>query len=267
MAETCNCEFTDIKFEIEEQITIGGRSSKICKRALRNPTFDFKAMLIDGRRDEQSTFQTKEIESKETKDGETNRLAQQHGNNNSNYKSTCKNCGREFPHKGACPARGKTCNNCGKPNHFATVFRAKQNPIRIPRKTRKNKQHGHKNIKTLDTEQNSSSDEEYLYTVTDAKPDNKVNVTVGGSKIAADTGATINVIDYDTFEQMKDIKLTRTNIKAYGYSQASPAEFIGKFEAVIETKKRMSVATFFCCESQTLWKFVITKYGTRTRTR
>ena len=112
MAETC--EFTDIEFEIEEQIIIGGRSSKIRKRALRDPTFDLKAMLIKGRRDEQSTFQTKEIESKETKDGETNRLAQQHGNNISNYKSTCKNCGREFPHKGACPARGKTCNNCGK---------------------------------------------------------------------------------------------------------------------------------------------------------
>ena len=111
MAETC--EFTDIEFEIEEQIIIGGRSSKIRKRALRDPTFDLKAMLIEGRRDEQSTFQTKEIESKETKDGETNRLAQQHGNNISNYKSTCKNCGREFPHKGACPARGKTCNNRG----------------------------------------------------------------------------------------------------------------------------------------------------------
>ena len=43
MAETC--EFTDIEFEIEEQIIIGGRSSKIRKRALRDPTFDLKAML------------------------------------------------------------------------------------------------------------------------------------------------------------------------------------------------------------------------------
>ena len=241
MAETC--QFTDIEFEIEEQIIIGGRSSKVRKRAVHDPMFDLKAMLIEGRRDEQSTFQTKEVESKETKHGETNRLAQQHGNNNSNYKSTCKNCGREFPHKGACPARGKTCNNCGKPNHFSTVCRAKQNPIRIQRKTRKNIQHGgHKNIRTLDTEQNSSSDEEYLYTVTDAKPDNKVNVTVGSRKfkIAVDTGATINVIDCSTFEQMKDIELTRTNMKAYAYSKTSPVEFIGKFEAVIETKKRIS---------------------------
>ena len=75
---------------------------------------------------------------------------------------------------------------------------------------------------------------------------------MGGSKfkIAVDTGATINVIDYGTFEQMKDIKLTRTNMKAYAYSKTSPVEFIGKFEAVIETKKRMSVATFFVVKAK-----------------
>ena len=102
------------------------------------------------------------------------------------------------------------------------------------------------------TEQNSSSDEKYLYTVTDAKPYNKVNVTVGGSKfkIDVDTGATIYVIDYCTFEQVKDIKLTHTNMKAYAYSKTSPVGFIGKFEAVIETKKRMSVATCFVVKAK-----------------
>ena len=99
MAETC--EFANVEFEIEEQIIIGGKSSKIRKRDLRDPTFDLKAMLTEGRRDEQSTFQTKEIESKETKDGEMHRLEQQHRNNNPNSKSNCKNCGREFPHKGS----------------------------------------------------------------------------------------------------------------------------------------------------------------------
>ena len=59
---------------------------KYANGLVRDPTFDLKAMLIEGRRDEQSTFQTKEVESKETKHSETNRLAQQHGNNNSNYK-------------------------------------------------------------------------------------------------------------------------------------------------------------------------------------
>ena len=40
-------------------------------------------------------------------------------------------------------------------------------------------------------------------------------------------------------------------MKAYAYSKTSaPVEFIGKFEAVIETKKRMSVATFFVVKAK-----------------
>ena len=103
MSETC--EFADVDFEIEEQIIIGGNSSKIRKRSLRDPTFDLKAMLLEGRRDEQSTYQAKQIESKEAIDGETNKLEQKSSNS-----ATCRNCGRNYPHTGACPAKGKTCN-------------------------------------------------------------------------------------------------------------------------------------------------------------
>ena len=63
VAETC--EFADVEFEIEQQMIIGGTSSKIRKNALRDPSYDLKAMLLEGRRDEQSTFHAKEIESKE----------------------------------------------------------------------------------------------------------------------------------------------------------------------------------------------------------
>ena len=43
MAQTC--EFQDVDFEVEEQIIIGGRSSRIRKRALRDPTYNLAAML------------------------------------------------------------------------------------------------------------------------------------------------------------------------------------------------------------------------------
>ena len=59
LAQTC--EFTSPDFEIEEQIIIGGASSKIRKRALRDPSFNLAAMLLEGRHDEQSAFQAKEI--------------------------------------------------------------------------------------------------------------------------------------------------------------------------------------------------------------
>ena len=54
MAQTC--EFQDVDFEVEEQIIIGGSSSRIRKRAPRDPTYNLAAMLLDGRRDESSTY-------------------------------------------------------------------------------------------------------------------------------------------------------------------------------------------------------------------
>ncbi|CAB4007251.1 Hypothetical predicted protein [Paramuricea clavata] len=141
-----------------------GNSSKIRKRALRDPTFDLKSMLLEGRRDEQSKYQAQQIESKEQTDGEANKLEQ------------------------------KPSNDSGS---------------------------------------NSSSDEDYLYTMTNTKYNNKVNVTVGGAKLQTtiDSGVTINVIDRDTFNKMQNIKLTRTNTKAFAYNTKSPVEFLGKFEA------------------------------------
>ncbi|CAB4022955.1 PREDICTED: uncharacterized protein K02A2.6-like [Paramuricea clavata] len=245
------CEFADVEFEIEEQIIIGGNSSKIRKRALRDRTFDLKSMLLEGRRDEQSKYQAEQIESKEQTDGEANKLEQKPNNGNISNSSNviCRICGRAYPHTGACPAKGKTCNNCGKPNHFAAVCRGKQKQTRSPRYS--NKKHAQRNLKTLDTGSNSSSDEDYLYTMTNTKLNNKVNVKVGVAKFQTtiDSGATINVIDRDTFNKMQDIKLTRTNTKAFAYNTKSPVEFLGKFEAVIETRKRISVATFYVAKA------------------
>ncbi len=88
--------------------------------------------------------------------------------------------------------------------------------------------------------------------MTNQKNSNKVNVTVAGAKfkITMDTGATINVIDRDTFNKMQDITLNRTNTKAFAYNTKSPVEFLGKFEAVIETRKRISVATFYVAKGK-----------------
>ena len=86
------CEFADVDFEIEEQIIIGGNSSKIRKRALRDPTFDLNAMLLEGRHAE-SAYQAKQIESKDLTDGETNKTEQK-----SSSIVMCRNCGRNYPH-------------------------------------------------------------------------------------------------------------------------------------------------------------------------
>ena len=113
-------------------------------------TFDLKAMLLEGRRDEQSKYQAQQFESKvEPTVGETNKLEQ--GNK-------CRNCGREHPHSSACPAKGKTCNKCGKQNHFAAVCRGQPAQTRYRRNQRQNanKTRQPRNLKTIDTKAESN---------------------------------------------------------------------------------------------------------------
>ena len=50
-------------------------------------------------------------------------------NKNHNMKTKpCNRCGRTFDqgYLKNCSAMGKTCKNCGKPNHFAKMFRSQQ---------------------------------------------------------------------------------------------------------------------------------------------
>ena len=69
-----NCDFSELEFEIEQQILIGGKSSKLRRHTLRDPTFDLTAMLLDGRRDEIGSYQSKDIEGKDSSAAETHQL-------------------------------------------------------------------------------------------------------------------------------------------------------------------------------------------------
>ena len=122
------CDFQDVDFEVEEQIIIGGSSSRIRKRALRDPTYNLAAMLLDGRRDESSTYQARKIEEKEPLSTETNQFQQKKGHTG----KSCRNCGGNYPHKGACPAKGKQCRKCLKNNHFAAVCRGQPEKAEKP---------------------------------------------------------------------------------------------------------------------------------------
>ncbi|CAB4006435.1 Retrovirus-related Pol poly from transposon [Paramuricea clavata] len=90
---------------------------RIRKKALRDPTYDLKAILIDGRRDEQSAYQARDIESKEQKNEAIRKLQE--------TTTKCRNCGGLYPHTNHCPAKNKQCIKCGKQKHFAKVCRSK----------------------------------------------------------------------------------------------------------------------------------------------
>ena len=57
------CEFGDCTdFEIKLQIVTHGTSSRLRKKALRDPKYTLKDMLLDGQREESSSKQNKVIE-------------------------------------------------------------------------------------------------------------------------------------------------------------------------------------------------------------
>ena len=227
------CEFNNLDFKLEEQIIIGDTSTRICKQALHGPSYYLKAMLLDGRRDEISKFQSAEIESKEQMSKLSTKL------------KSCQN---------ACPAQGKEYHKCGKMNHFAKFCRGK------PGKGRKSGQSCTQNfsrsrqrtqVKQLVPSQ-SDTDDEYLYPVRGNKnprPHATIKVVRHSFDIFVDTGASINVIDQETFLCMKDAHLLETHAKAFPYNSSKPVTFKGKFQAVVETKKRYAVATFFVVNS------------------
>ena len=242
------CEFADQDFELEEQIIIGGTSSKIRKQALRDPKYDLKQMLLDGRRDEISKFQTRQIEAKDnTPEVQANKI-----------EAKCHNCGGKYPHSSACPAKGKDCHKCGKMNHFAKFCRGgKSKPSDQGRKPEKQKPPRRQRQKTLrplvhSDSSSADSENEYMYAVDKNiknSPHVRVKVLNHSFDMMVDTGASINVIDRGTYSKLQ-VNLQETNTKAFPYSSDTPVKFLGKFQALIETKRKFDVATSFVVDKE-----------------
>eukprot|EP00795_Rhopilema_esculentum_P006556 gene6556-12053_t len=98
----------------------------------------------------------------------------------------------------------------------------------------------------------SDSDFDYLYAVKQKKkPGNAVTAKISDYKcdLLVDTGASVNILDEETFSQIpSDPKLEKTTVKVYPYNSNSPVTLLGKFQATVETKKRITVATFYVTE-------------------
>ena len=94
----------------------------------------------------------------------------------------CKFCGKAHPLvKSECPALGKTCTSCGKPNHFAIKCREKHRQ-KNPRKS-STKRHVKYVYEDSDTDQTSCSNDEVECSVIDLFDNVKIEV----NNVSADT--------------------------------------------------------------------------------
>ena len=106
-----------------------------------------------------------------------------------------------------------------------------------------------RNLRTLTTASDngtaSDGSDDYLYAIHTADPKHpEVFVEVKGSKFKV-TVDTIDVVDQDTFKKLQGIKLKSANVKAYPYNSDKPAEMAGKFDALVETKRKYTATTFY----------------------
>ena len=133
-----------------------------------------------------------------------------HSTRSRQQKQKCNHCGYSWPHRTSpCPAQGKSCNQCGKANHFAKVCRT--HPMSSqphPSKSTTQEKQKQQPLCKLDVapSEDSSTDDEYLYTVKDTKDAPMVSTPIVSVKVdnvpikrMVDSGATTDIIDETTF--------------------------------------------------------------------
>ena len=148
-------------------------------------------------------------------------------------KSPCYNYGFDFPHTtGPRPARGKTCGSCKRKNHFTRCCKSK-NATKIyqnPHTVRKIEADQHSSASS------ESSDDDYVFYMDGRNKKRKLEVSVKinqeNIKFLLDTGASINVIDENSWKQInsrKNIQHQPTNVKVYPYGASKSLKVLGQF--------------------------------------
>lgn len=129
------CEFTDLDGELLIQITTCSYSSVLKKHILLAEDVTlataFKMVRTLDNFEKDYGGDVNKIRNTPYQNNKTLSHKQSYSNRNKTYNenetsnSLCYFCGNMYPHKGRCRAKGKTCDNCGKLNHFASVCRSK----------------------------------------------------------------------------------------------------------------------------------------------
>lgn len=172
-------------------------------------------------------------------------------------KNRCYGCGRSGHFHGSddCPAMGQKCNFCGIFNHWEVVCQAKQRqgysreakkfPNRAPTNSRGI-------INSAIDLQDTSSEEEHLFSLNHPS-DIIIKLDQQPVSFLRDSGATINLIDRGTFQNLnrnKNIELypTKTNIFTYNAKQPLPLD--GLFYANASYKQNHHIAKVFVTSNE-----------------
>lgn len=260
---------------LKDQVITGCNSSALRRKMLTQGSGDLNniidtARIMETVAEQEKAFARKENDKTDTSEvckiGTNNRGSQWKPRTKSheNTNTECSRCGsnRHKSNYDKCPAKGKTCNKCGKPDHFSrkcfTRTSAKrkneegQNESEPPTKIKA------ESVRMVSETEKSKIDDyedEYVFMIRTQKDANQIWCKIGGIETPAivDSGSKYNIVDRETWNDFKakKIKVVSCNksvdvsFRAYG---GHNLKFLGMFEATLEANNKQSTAKFYVAD-------------------
>ncbi len=262
-----NCAFSNTDGEIKSQIIQGCISTELRRKALKD-SMNLEQLLLAARTMEISNRQAHKMATDLRQHEQTNAIRKKpskpaflrpsdrpvwrpsfnaaKSTSSGKQTSVCRKCGGVYPHQNGCPAYGKTCNYCKKPNHFVTQC------LKRKRTTTKVKQI-EKTADDSENEADSENEVDYSFGVATnsvntkrPSPKTKVKINDHETNVLVDTGSSINILDESVYLDMKNKPvLSKADTKAFAYGQKNQLPMKGKFQATIETDKKITTGNFY----------------------
>uniref|UniRef100_A0A8D8RNC4 Uncharacterized protein K02A2.6 n=1 Tax=Cacopsylla melanoneura TaxID=428564 RepID=A0A8D8RNC4_9HEMI len=232
------CEFGTMHDELlRDRIVLGVISNVLRKRYLGDPGLTLAKALELGK-----AFEATEIQCNVLNDNRHKMTSDEHEqipDSNvfkfSNSSQSCWYCGNNHARKKElCPALGKICTNCGRPNHFARVCKQKTNNnqfLNITNGRDYNKYKKTNQVSEQENETRNQSEEEDLWQVSKRAEMKKEFVTklnfltendIKELKCQLDTGAACNVLNYEDYRILcglcgdEKLERSRMQLRCYG---------------------------------------------------
>ena len=226
------CGFASVDGEIRAQILQKTSSRALRREILKHPSWELKDILSEARALETSEHRAHDIEDTVSHHSNVHRINSYKHRNKSDHKpefinksttpstsaTTCRTCGRAWPHPGDkvnCLAKGKTCNACGKSDHFANVCRSTSTKSQAKsHKQTFNKHRPKKYVNNIaaqargdeyDTGEDDEVDVAYQFSIyavgkRGTLPHAPVSIMGTRVKMLIDSGAQINIINPSTYD-------------------------------------------------------------------
>ncbi|XP_064613329.1 uncharacterized protein K02A2.6-like [Liolophura sinensis] len=240
LAKTCNYGQLEDSL-IRDRIVVGIRDNNTRKRLLQDARLTLKSCIDVCRAHESASQQMKSMASvdevQQVRDKHKNKTQhrqktqKQHKGKQKNHSELeCKFCGKRHPFvKEKCPAWGKVCSHCDKPNHFSSKCPSK------------GKQRQHK-VHQVDTDEESSDgEEEYVLSVSSKGKQTDTNGKGFPKRIFArmilnrktivfqlDCGGTVNILPENLYaeiyndRQLKKVEKSTTTLVMFNGTETIP---------------------------------------------